>query len=72
MKEMILHLKNKGISILITDHNAQEIFSIADISFIVMEGKILKSGTAEALVLDPTVRSRYLGQRFSLQPEKSS
>lgn len=66
VKHLIRHLKRKGISILITDHNAREIFSIVDRSYLMQEGKVLLSGSKEALINDPIARSTYLGEDFRL------
>lgn len=66
VKEMIRHLANKNISILITDHNAREIFSIVDRSYIICEGKVIRSGTPEELVNDEVVKRSYLGEAFTL------
>ena len=66
VKEMIRHLAQKNISILITDHNAREIFSIVDRSYIICEGKAIRSGTPQELMADPVVRQSYLGENFSL------
>ncbi len=66
VKHLIHLLKQKGISILITDHNAREIFSIVDRSYLIQEGKVLLSGGAQALIDDPRARSTYLGEDFRL------
>lgn len=59
-------LKAKHIGILITDHNVHETLSITDRSYLLFEGKILKSGTAEFLASDPEARKLYLGEKFKL------
>lgn len=66
VKNMICHLKSKGISILITDHNAREIFSIADRTYLVRDGQLLQSGTSAELVSSEQVREAYLGHDFVL------
>jgi lipopolysaccharide export system ATP-binding protein len=66
VKQMIRLLKNMGISILITDHNAREIFSIVDRSYLIFEGKAMMSGTPEALINNKEARSYYLGENFKL------
>lgn len=66
VKHLIHHLKQKGISILITDHNAREIFSIVDRSYLIQEGKVLLSGSTESLINDPKARKTYLGEDFRL------
>lgn len=59
-------LKEKNIGVLITDHNVHETLSITDRSYLLFEGKILKSGTAEFLANDPEARTLYLGEKFRL------
>lgn len=66
VKQMIRHLATKNISILITDHNAREIFSAVDRSYLVRAGKVLRSGSVDDLVNDPEVRETYLGHDFRL------
>lgn len=66
VKQMIRHLSEKGISILITDHNAREIFSIVHRSYIVREGKTLLSGTPDELIRNEEARIYYLGENFCL------
>lgn len=66
VKQMITHLAQKNISILITDHNAREIFSIVNRSYLVIEGKVLMSGTVEALINNEDVRRTYLGHNFKM------
>ena len=67
IQSIISELKNRNIGILITDHNVQETLSITDRAYLLFEGKILKSGTAEELSNDEQVRKVYLGQRFVLR-----
>ncbi len=64
---IVAKLKTKNIGILITDHNVQETLSITDRAYLMFEGSILKSGTAEELAADPLVRKVYLGQQFELK-----
>jgi lipopolysaccharide export system ATP-binding protein len=66
VKTMIRHLKSKGITVLITDHNAREIFSIVDRSYLIREGKVLLSGTVHELLENPEARSSYFGENFRL------
>lgn len=66
VKKMILLLKAKGISVLITDHNAREIFSIVDRSYLIQDGKVSLSGTVDDLVGNKAARSSYLGEDFKL------
>ncbi len=64
---IVAKLQYKNIGILITDHNVQETLSITDRAYLLFEGKILKSGTAEELAQDAQVRKVYLGQSFVLK-----
>lgn len=66
VKELVSHLSKKGISILITDHNAREIFSIVDRSYLVSDGKVMISGTVEHLLQHEDARRTYLGSNFTL------
>lgn len=66
LKLLIQHLSKKNISILITDHNAREIFSVVHRSYLVCEGKVLLSGTPQQLLEDPEARRQYLGVDFKL------
>lgn len=66
VKELIKILSRKNISVLITDHNAREIFSIVDRSYLIFEGKAIRSGTVEELIHDEEVRRTYLGAHFRL------
>ena len=64
--QIVIKLKNKDIGVLITDHNVHETLSITDRSYLLFEGKILKSGTAEYLANDPEAKKLYLGENFKL------
>ena len=64
--KIVIKLKNKNIGVLITDHNVHETLSITDRSYLLFEGKILKSGTAEYLANDPEAKKLYLGEKFKL------
>jgi lipopolysaccharide export system ATP-binding protein len=66
VKQMVLMLAQKNISILITDHNAREIFSVVHRSYLVREGKALLSGTVDELVNNQEARRSYLGEDFKL------
>lgn len=59
-------LKDRGIGVLVTDHNVHETLSITDRSYLLFEGKIIKSGSAETLANDPEARRLYLGEKFKL------
>jgi lipopolysaccharide export system ATP-binding protein len=67
IQSIIWELKKRNIGILITDHNVQETLSITDRAYLLFEGSILKSGTAEELASDEQVRKVYLGQNFILR-----
>lgn len=70
IQRIVAQLKLKNIGILITDHNVQETLSITDRAYLLYDGSILKSGTAEELAADETVRKVYLGQNFELRRSK--
>ncbi|MGE5679588.1 MAG: LPS export ABC transporter ATP-binding protein [Bacillota bacterium] len=63
---IVAGLKNRGIGILITDHNVHETLSIVDKGYILISGNIFKYGTAEDLAEDSEVRKLYLGEKFKL------
>tara|TARA_E500000331_G_scaffold353628_1_gene404737 strand:+ start:655 stop:1395 length:741 start_codon:yes stop_codon:yes gene_type:complete len=67
IQNIISTLKKKNIGILITDHNVNETLSITDRAYLMFEGRLLKSGTAEELSSDPQVRKVYLGKNFELK-----
>lgn len=67
IQSIVRKLKDKNIGILITDHNVQETLSITDRAYLLYDGKILQSGTAEDLAADPEVRRVYLGKNFELR-----
>lgn len=67
IQNIVSKLKNKNIGVLITDHNVHETLSITDRAYLLFEGSILKSGTAEDLALDAEVRRVYLGENFQLR-----
>ncbi len=60
------HLKDRGIGVLITDHNVREALEIIDRAYIVHDGQVLMEGAPEDIVGDKDVRRVYLGERFSL------
>ena len=66
IQKIVQHLKEKGIGVLITDHNVHETLSITDRSYLLYEGRILKSGTSEFLASDEEARKIYLGKQFRL------
>jgi len=67
IQAIVSGLRQKQIGILITDHNVHETLSITDRAYLLFEGKILKSGTAEELAMDEQVRKVYLGANFELR-----
>jgi len=67
IQNIVSKLKDKNIGILITDHNVHETLSITDRAYLLFEGSILRSGTAEELAADEHVRKVYLGQNFELR-----
>jgi lipopolysaccharide export system ATP-binding protein len=65
--QKILHqLRERGIGIVITDHNVRETLSICDRAYIIKDGRIIREGTPWEIAEDPTVREIYLGQNFKL------
>ncbi|MDA3927866.1 MAG: LPS export ABC transporter ATP-binding protein [Prolixibacteraceae bacterium] len=70
IQNIVYHLKDKNIGILITDHNVQETLAITDRSYLLFEGSILKAGRAEELAADEMVRKVYLGQNFELRKKR--
>ncbi len=65
-QEIIKELKNRGLGILLTDHNVRETLSITDRAYLIAEGRILISGTAQDLIDDPEARKIYLGEKFKM------
>lgn len=72
IQKIVAHLKKRNIGILITDHNVQETLAITDRTYLMFEGKILKTGTPQELADDEMVRKVYLGQNFELRTKKLS
>jgi len=67
IQNIVAHLKDRNIGILITDHNVHETLSITDRAYLLYDGEILKAGTAEELADDEQVRKLYMGQNFELR-----
>lgn len=67
IQHIIAKLKTKNIGIIITDHNVHETLAITDRAYLLYDGSILESGTAEQLANNPEVRRKYLGQNFELR-----
>ena len=72
IQSIVATLKNKNIGVIITDHNVDETLEITDRTYLLYEGKILKTGTAEDLANDEMVRKVYLGKNFQLRGRKSA
>ena len=66
IQQIILNLKEKGLGLLITDHNVRETLEITDRAYLIYDGRILFQGTSEELAQDPQVKKVYLGERFRL------
>jgi lipopolysaccharide export system ATP-binding protein len=66
IRTLVGHLKERGIGVLITDHNVRETLDIIDRAFIIHDGHVLMEGTPEEIVANEDVRRVYLGERFSL------
>ena len=66
IREMVSHLKDRGLGVLITDHNVRETFDIIDRAYILHEGTVLMEGRPSEIVAHEGVRRVYLGERFSL------
>ncbi|RUM88385.1 MAG: LPS export ABC transporter ATP-binding protein [Thermodesulfatator sp.] len=66
LKGLLLRLRQKGIGLLISDHNVRETLEICDRAYIVVQGEIIASGPPEAIVEDPRVRKLYLGEDFRI------
>ena len=66
LQQVILELKNKGLGILISDHNVRETLSVCDNAYIISEGKILTSGSAAEIINNEEARKIYLGETFSI------
>ena len=75
IQKIIAHLRDRGIGVLITDHNVRETLKITDRAYILREGEVFRSGTPEELASDEEVRRVYLGEAFRLDeppPEPST
>ncbi|MEK0082058.1 LPS export ABC transporter ATP-binding protein [Geminicoccaceae bacterium SYSU G07066] len=66
IRELVGHLKDRGLGVLITDHNVRDTLEIIDRAYILHDGAVLREGTPAEIVADPAVRRVYLGERFSL------
>ncbi len=66
IKKIVAHLRDRGIGVLITDHNVRETLDICDRAYIINEGQVIAEGAPQALLEDAQVRSVYLGEHFRL------
>jgi len=66
IRSLVSHLKDRGIGVLVTDHNVRDTLDIVDRAYILYEGKVLREGRPPEIVDDENVRRVYLGERFSL------
>jgi lipopolysaccharide export system ATP-binding protein len=66
IRDLVSHLKHRGLGVLITDHNVRETLEIIDRAYILYEGQVLMEGNPEAIVAHEDVRRVYLGEKFSL------
>ena len=66
IKKIILHLKERGIGVLITDHNVRETLDVCEHAYIVSHGELIAEGTAEQVLSNQHVRDVYLGEKFTL------
>jgi lipopolysaccharide export system ATP-binding protein len=66
IRDLVLHLKDRGIGVLITDHNVRDTLRVVDRAYILHEGQVLMEGAPDEIVSDAEVRRVYLGERFSL------
>ena len=66
IRNLISHLKDRGIGVLITDHNVRETLGIVDRAYILHDGGVLMSGTPDEVVRDENVRRVYLGEDFQI------
>jgi lipopolysaccharide export system ATP-binding protein len=67
IQRIVRGLKERGIGVLITDHNVRETLNITDRAYIINDGKILREGTPEQLTTDDEVKKVYLGENFRLK-----
>jgi lipopolysaccharide export system ATP-binding protein len=66
IRELVAHLKDRGLGVLMTDHNVRETLDLIDRAYIIHDGRVLKEGGPEEIVADEGVRRVYLGERFRL------
>ena len=66
IQDLVRHLTNRGIGVLITDHNVRETLGLIDRAYIIASGKVLTHGQPQEIVNNPDVRRLYLGDQFTL------
>ena len=66
IKKIILHLKERGIGVLITDHNVRETLDVCEHAYIVSHGELIAEGNADQILANQHVRDVYLGEQFTL------
>lgn len=66
IRDLVSHLKDRGIGVLITDHNVRETLDIVDRAYILHDGRVLMEGAPDEIVTHKDVRRVYLGERFNL------
>ena len=66
IRELIKHIKDRGVGVLVTDHNVKETLELIDRAYIIHEGKVLMTGTPEEIISDADVRKVYLGDKFNI------
>jgi lipopolysaccharide export system ATP-binding protein len=66
LKKMFNYLRDKGLGIMITDHNVRDTLSITDRAYIISNGEILEEGAPDKIVADPRVKEAFLGEEFIL------
>ena len=66
IRDLVSHLKDRGIGVLITDHNVRETLGICDHAYIISEGRVLAQGTPDEIVANADVRRVYLGEHFRM------
>ena len=71
IQDIVAHLRERNIGILITDHNVRETLAITDRAYLLYEGSVLHHGTPEQMAADPDVREKYLGRDFELRRAKT-
>jgi len=70
IQNIVVQLRERGIGVLITDHNVRETLSITDRAYLLYDGALMKSGTSEELAADEETRRLYLGRRFKLEKQR--